>query len=71
MVSIKFVLLAIALLAIVHADAAGRYRPGKKRHSQGDEPATFLLSCEVRTGDKLHSVPCRSSGIVVLTRHPG
>ena len=50
MVSIKFIMLATALLAAVQTDAAGRrkHKPGTKRHSQGDDPASFyyLVRCE-------------------------
>ena len=73
MVSIKFILLATALLAAVQTDAAGRrkHKPGTKRHSQGDDPASFyyLVRCEEAAGRIVF--PCRVSGIVVLTTHQG
>ena len=54
MVFIKFILLATALLAAVQTDAAGRrkHKPGTKRHSQGDDPASFyyLVRCEEAAG---------------------
>ena len=72
MVSIKFLVLATALLAAVQTDAAGRrkHKPGTKRHSQGDDPASFyyLVRC-AEAASALHSVFCGSTGMAMLTMH--
>ena len=57
MVSVKLILLAVALLALLQADAAGRrHRPGHRRHPEGDEPATFYYL--VRCGEVIKGATC-------------
>ena len=71
MVSIKFVILAIALLVLVEADAVGKHhkkhRPGKKRRPEGDDPATFyyLVRCG-RRSSRLAS-PAEVLGLLLPT----